>query len=83
MLIPKRVQIAVLVCLVAALGAVIYVRGFGLTLGGPPAALQSEHKTEEDWITNEIVRDTATIQAPNRLMGVQFRSHPIAGWAEK
>jgi tetratricopeptide (TPR) repeat protein len=26
---------------------------------------------------------TATIQAPNRLMGVQFRSHPIAGWAEK
>jgi hypothetical protein len=25
----------------------------------------------------------ATIQAPNRLMGVQFRSHPIAGWAEK
>jgi hypothetical protein len=25
---------------------------------------------------------TATIQAPNRLMGVQFRSHPIVGWKE-
>jgi hypothetical protein len=26
---------------------------------------------------------TATIQAPNRLMGAQFRSYPIVGWAER
>jgi hypothetical protein len=63
MSISKRVQVSVLVCLVAALGAVIYVRGFGLKLGGPPAALRSEHKTEEDWITNEIVRDITEMSA--------------------
>ena len=59
----KRVRIAVLVCLLAALGGVIYVRGFGLKLGGPPAALRSEHKTEEDWITTEIVRDITEMSA--------------------
>ena len=50
-------------CLLAALGSMIYVRGFSLQLGGTPAALQSEHKTEEDWITNEIVRDVTEMSA--------------------
>jgi tetratricopeptide (TPR) repeat protein len=63
MSLSKRVQIAALVCLLAGLGGVIYVRGFGLQLGGPPAALRTEHKTEEDWITTEIVRDITEMSA--------------------
>ena len=63
MSIRKGASIAALVCLLAALGSMIYVRGFSLQLGGTPAALQSEHKTEEDWITNEIVRDVTEMSA--------------------
>ena len=32
------------------------------------------------WRTSQF---TVTLTAPNRLMGIEFRSHPIKGWAEE
>ena len=32
------------------------------------------------WRTN---RFDVTLTAPNRLMGIEFRTHPITGWAEE
>lgn len=63
MSISKCARIVALACLVAVLSAVIYSRGFGLQLGGTPATLAGEHKTEEDWIVTEIVRDITEMSA--------------------
>jgi len=59
----RSFSLVALVVLLATLGYIVYQRGFGVRLGGPPAAIQGPYKTEEAWIVGEIVQDVAEMAA--------------------
>src|SRR5207248_4632893 len=56
-LMRRAARLLVLAVLITTLAGIVRQRGFGLHLGGAPAALRGPYATEESWIVGEIVRD--------------------------
>jgi len=59
----RVLRLVVLALLLGILATIASRRGFGLHLGGAPAALQGPHSTEEAWILDAIVRDITEMSA--------------------
>jgi tetratricopeptide (TPR) repeat protein len=75
----RNFGILALLTLLAVLGVIVYQRGFGTRLGGPPAKLQSAYATEAAWIVGEIVRDVAEMSAYPAKPGAVSASPSDAG----
>lgn len=59
----KRINSAILVVLVAALGVVVYTRVPGLRLRAASSRVSGPYATEEAWIVNEIASDVVEMAA--------------------
>jgi hypothetical protein len=76
----RILSILALVSLAAILANIVYTRGFGTRLGGPPAKIEGAYLTEESWIVGEIARDVVEMSAyPAARAAASVAATEIAG----